>query len=88
LVYTLEDFAPFITAQPGDRSVFEGRTAVFIVQAFGTGSLDYQWFYNDDALPGETGPVLTLDNVQLDQSGIYRVEVANMIGMTPARAGG
>lgn len=74
---------PVITQQPQSRTNLAGSTAIFSVVAGGTPPLTYQWFFNvSNLLPGETGPSLTLANVQKSQAGAYSVRVTNSAGVT------
>ena len=71
---------PLITLQPQNQTVNGNETATFLAAATGTPSLIYQWRWNATNLPGRTGPVLTLTNVQPTQQGPYSVVVANAYG--------
>ncbi len=73
--------APVIVAQPLDRAVPLGGTAVFEVMATGTAPLDYQWSLEGTDLPGATNSLLTITNVQLSDAGSYAVRVANTFGV-------
>jgi len=65
---------PSITLQPESQTVTIGSIVVFEVQATG-GWLSYQWQFNGSDIPGETGPILILPDVQLEASGYYSVLV-------------
>lgn len=69
-----------IVQQPQNVTVTSGDIATFSVVAQGTGPLQYQWLFNGLPLPGAVEPVLTLTNVQLDQSGLYAVRVCDEAG--------
>jgi hypothetical protein len=69
--------APVITLQPATRIAHVGDTVNFSVAATGTMPLGYQWKFNDGDLAGQTGPSLTLGNVQATNSGKYTVLVSN-----------
>ncbi|MBE7502473.1 MAG: choice-of-anchor C family protein [Verrucomicrobiales bacterium] len=71
---------PVIVQQPQSQTVAVGGTAVFAVEATGSEPLTYQWRYSVAPLPGETGPVLRLSNVQKSQAGFYSVLVRNAHG--------
>lgn len=76
---------PSITAHPAAQSVFVGAPATFTVTAVGTAPLAYQWRRGGDPLPGQTGPTLTLTNLQLADSGAaFDVVVTNSFGATPS----
>ena len=53
-----------------------GETAVFTATATGTGPFTYVWKKDGNAIVGQTGSSLTLDNVSALDEGIYTVEVA------------
>ena len=70
-----------ITSQPTDLVVTEGSDATFEVQATGNGGLEYQWFANDEAIPGATDSSYTLAAVELSASGItYTVDISDASG--------
>ncbi|MCZ7636635.1 MAG: chitobiase/beta-hexosaminidase C-terminal domain-containing protein [Verrucomicrobia bacterium] len=71
---------PVIVQQPQSQTIVVGGTAVFAVEVTGTEPFTYQWRFGAAALPGETGPVLRLSNVQKNQAGFYSVLVRNAHG--------
>lgn len=71
---------PSITAQPNSQSVPPGTGVTLTASVVGTGPLLYQWRLNGMDIPGATSPSLTLANVQLGQSGTYRIRVSNPAG--------
>lgn len=94
LVYgvTLQDdsppYAPFIASQPS--VAVTGNSLVFSVTAFGTASLNYQWYFNTvsnysgaaivtngNGVSGATSPNLTITN---NVQGYYYVVVTNNYG--------
>lgn len=58
-----------------------GDTVVLAVNAGGTQPLGYVWQFNGQSISG-TDPTLVLTNIQLVQSGFYRVIVTNQYGST------
>ena len=48
-----------ITTQPASQSIAVGATATFTVVASGTGTLTYQWFLDNIAIPGATSASYT-----------------------------
>jgi hypothetical protein len=79
---------PTVLSQPLDAAVHEGQTAQFRVSVCGYPLVTYQWFSNNVALPGETGPVLRVPNCTLSMSGTeYCVRVENPLGTNTACAG-
>ncbi|HAM70989.1 MAG TPA: hypothetical protein DCM86_05040 [Verrucomicrobiales bacterium] len=79
---------PVIAVQPEDQSALLGGTALFSVQASGTGPLQLQWratlgttFTN---IPGATNSILTLTNVQVTNRRFAAV-VTNLEGAVTSR---
>src|SRR5213078_4145534 len=74
--------APTIITQPTNTTVYFGQTARLSVSAFGPGTIMYQWNHFGTNLPGETGPVLTIPNVQTNNgtTGGYTVGITNEYG--------
>ena len=79
-------YPPTILAQPASQAVYVGNAAIFTVVAGGTLPLSYQWYYGTTNLVGMTNAVLTLTNVQLNQSGYYSVVITNGYGLTNSAA--
>ena len=71
---------PTITTQPTNQTVVVGGTATFTVQAAGTPPLSYQWSFDGTNIAGATNTFLTLNNVQLNQAGVYSVLMTNLYG--------
>lgn len=72
--------SPQITAQPQAVHTYVGQSATLSVTATGAGPLFYQWMKDGVAIPGATQAQLTLTNLQVADSGIYRVAVSNAGG--------
>lgn len=70
---------PVIVSQPADRTAVALDSATLSVNATGA-ALSYQWHFNGANLEGATSSMLTLENLQLDQSGEYSVTVFNSAG--------
>jgi len=70
---------PTIVAQPMPQIVDEGAVATFTLSAVGTG-LSYQWFKDDLAIAGETGPSLTIGSATPEDGGVYYCDVTNAAG--------
>jgi SAM-dependent methyltransferase len=68
-----------ITSQPSGVSVAPGQTAVFTVEAFGTG-ITYQWLKNDVAIAGATSSSYTIASPQSGDAGSYTVRVTGASG--------
>ncbi|MDP3069605.1 MAG: immunoglobulin domain-containing protein [Opitutaceae bacterium] len=70
---------PVIAAQPQPVTVAAGSTAVFNVEAAGTG-LTYQWRRNGALIAGATSSTLILGEVQAASAGDYSVFISNPAG--------
>src|SRR6185369_1289424 len=74
---------PAIVTNPADVVATNGDAVQWTVEAEGTGSLTYQWFFNGTtALPGETGATLILSHVSPAKAGEYTVVVSDANGST------
>lgn len=72
--------APSITTQPVAQTVNVGSNVVFSVVASGVPAPAYQWRKDGVNISGATSATLTLNNVQLGDSGGYSVRVSNSAG--------
>ncbi len=79
--------APVIRSQPSAVLVQQGGTAVFVVQARGTG-VSYRWQRNGEdvangpRVSGATTTILTLSDVQPGDAGSLRCVLTNLSGTT------
>lgn len=71
---------PTITSQPLSRIGIGSQAVEFTVAATGSNPLRYQWFFNGDALAGQTNRTLGLGNIDFDNAGNYQVVVYNPAG--------
>ena len=75
-----------IITQPTDKSVIEGETATFTVNATGSEPLSYQWQQNMNGsgwtdITGETNATYTTGKTTMDMNGTqYRCVVSNSAG--------
>ncbi len=70
-----------ITTQPASQSIAVGATATFTVVASGTGTLTYQWFLDDIAIPEATSAsYTTAAAVVADSGAAYTVQVSDAFG--------
>lgn len=74
------DGTPQITRHPAPTIVAAGQPATLSVEISGHGPLSIQWQCNGTNIPGATGPNLTLNTPQSDNSGSYSVVVTNELG--------
>jgi hypothetical protein len=71
---------PVIAVQPSPISTVGGGTAVFVVGVTGAAPLQYQWFFANAPLAGQTSNLLVLSQVTTNQIGNYFVTVTNAFG--------
>jgi hypothetical protein len=71
--------APSITTQPQSVTTNVGATVILRVVATGTEPLSYQWSKDGPAITGATNESLVLTNVQVSDTGRYRVKVRNVL---------
>ncbi len=78
--------APVFTLglQHRELEAYPGQTLRFRVAAQGNPAPGYQWYHNNQPLPGQTGPELVLSAVTFDASGDYTVSATNLVGSTQA----
>jgi hypothetical protein len=72
--------APVINTQPRSLVGLVGGTARFSVAAAGSPPLDYQWYWQDQAVPGACASDLLLTNLAKAHEGTYHVRVSNAVG--------
>ena len=81
------DGSPFIVRQPASQTALTNTTVTFAVIALGAPTLSYQWQVNlanlvdGGNISGATSNVLTISNVQTNDSGSsYTVVITNVAG--------
>ncbi|HEY1173358.1 MAG TPA: hypothetical protein VGH19_18460 [Verrucomicrobiae bacterium] len=70
-----DDELPRITAQPASRTVAEGARVPLQVQAVSRVTPNYQWFKNGIAVANANRDELVLENIGLEDVGVYNVAV-------------
>jgi alpha-tubulin suppressor-like RCC1 family protein len=80
--------APAIATQPLGLVVTAGQGATFAVAASGSAPLAYQWQRNGVAIPGGTGPILTIQAAATGDDGQYSVVVSNTAGSATSQLAG
>jgi hypothetical protein len=86
--WELENDLPEILQPPGDLTVCSSDSAVFAVEAAGTGVLRYRWYRDgvaladDPHISGATTATLTIDPVNPADAGQYHVIVRDDCGST------
>lgn len=73
---------PEIVVAPGNRTVREDGDVTFSVVAVGDAPLLYQWFVDEDEIPGATDSSYTLFGAGTSDEGNYSVRVSNNSGST------
>ena len=77
--------APAITQQPAAATALEGQTAMFFVQASGTG-LRYQWSVNGTPIPGAIAATYNTPSlVGANTGAVYSVMVYNGAGLVTSQ---
>jgi len=66
-----------IIRQPANTTVAVGKRAVLDVAALSATWVSYQWFFNGQAIPGQTAANIVIDPVRSSDFGAYHVEVRN-----------
>ncbi len=85
-VLTVTSIIPALITQPSNQTVNLGGTATFSVAATGSGTLTFQWYRNNLAIPGANSASLILGNIQLSQAGSYTVTVSSGAGSVTSTA--
>lgn len=70
---------PVITNDPVSLTVLQGANANFTVKATGSGTLRYQWQFNQTNIAGATVSSYTVNDAQLEDAGGYSVRVGDNI---------
>lgn len=76
---------PVITIAPTSTTALAGTTATFNVTATGTSPLQYQWFFNGQAIPGATNTTFTIASATTANEGNYHVVVSNPFGVASSQ---
>ena len=82
-VLTVNDL-PFIAEQPKSQKVVAGNNATFLVTAYGSPPLVFQWYFNNGSVgspaTGTNFSSYSLTNIDPSQAGYYSVVVVNGYG--------
>jgi hypothetical protein len=70
----------YITQQPQPLIVRPGTNVTFTVAATSRTPFTYQWRFNGVPIPGETAETLEVNNVQLEQDGLYDAVITDGVG--------
>jgi hypothetical protein len=74
----------FTSAPPPAITKGSGESLILTATATGSAPLDFQWYHDDEALPGANDARLVLTNLQAGAEGTYRVIVDNGLGSASA----
>lgn len=77
---------PYLLQQPEDRSISAGNSVLLTVTAASRTPITYQWQFNGTNLPGETTPMLSIDDAKVEQTGVYSVWLTNASGTTQSKS--
>jgi len=77
---------PSFTVGLTNQAVLAGSTATWVAEATGVPQPTLAWFYNDVAIPGQTGSTLLLTNITAVQQGTYKVTASNGSGSVSSSA--
>ncbi len=75
---------PVITAEPESKTVTRGSSVTLTVTASGDG-LTYQWYHNNQAIPGATAATYSITSAQDSDTGTYYVTISNSCGSVTSR---
>jgi len=87
LAVTAAAVLPSFTAHPASQAVTAGANVTFTVSATGSPTPTLQWQRNGAPLAGQTGPTLTLTNVQVADNGAYTCVATNISGSVTSNSG-
>ncbi|MSU50153.1 MAG: hypothetical protein EXS37_13895 [Opitutus sp.] len=71
--------AATIETHPASQTVNAGQSVTFVVNAFGSAPLTFEWQKNSIAIAGANGPTLALGGVTAADAGVYSVVVRNAV---------
>ena len=72
----------FTTASPAEITVASGSPLVLTGAAEGSGALEYQWYRDDEIIPGATAATYAVPRATAAVCGRYRLAVHNLAGTT------
>ena len=77
-----QGYGPFIATQPNTQTCLVGATINFSVVATGSGTLTYQWYKDNSAIPDATTSTYSLSPVLIGDAGTYKVLITDYFGTT------
>jgi autotransporter-associated beta strand protein len=75
-----------LLSAPANATNYQFQSASFVVTAYGSGPLSYQWFFGTNLLASQTNRTLSLANLDPSQAGSYTVVITNSVSSTNATA--
>ena len=76
-VILAETQQPIFLSSPSAITANPGHTIEYRVGVLPLEPVSYQWFHNDEMIPGAESEVLILENIDSMDAGTYRIEVAD-----------
>jgi hypothetical protein len=74
--------APVFVAQPLGDIALTGTTATLDARAVSTSSVSYQWYFENDPIPGATSDTLSISPAKAENEGAYHVVATSEGGST------
>ena len=71
-----------VGTHPSDQSVVSGDSVLFDAVFVGSSPIEYQWFFNEIPIKGETSASMTIENVSVENLGHYHVVASNPVSTT------
>ncbi len=68
---------PTITNQPEDQTVYAGDMLEIIASQGSQSAGEWEWFFNGESIPGQSGNVLQISNVNPNHAGAYHCAFTN-----------
>ena len=81
-VLTVNNTLVSITAQPAATVAVEGQPATLSVTVSATPPIQYQWFFNGNAITGATSATYTIPATVPANAGVYQVTISNPASTT------
>ncbi len=72
---------PVFVIQPTNQALYAGQAITLTSLAQASQPLNYQWYFDDNALMGQTNANLSFASVQLSDAGQYFVVASNALGV-------
>jgi hypothetical protein len=71
---------PLLTLPPQDLELIEGRKGYIVAGAASVAQPQYQWFFNNAELAGQTNTYIALEPVDRSHAGDYKIRISNNNG--------